>query len=335
MPAFRAERRRGAKRHSATEADIAREYRASLPSIFAGGRYSSFSTLVEVWLRGAAAMLPTGHDGVCMSSLPRYLSGGPSRFLLHYVRRRLGSHLVVLLSVLAAVGCAIGSQYAVKNLVDVLGAKQTSDVDLWTTVALLLGLVACDNLLWRLAGWVATFAFPAVGGDLRLDLFDHLSGHGTRYFSDQFSGALAGRITTAANAAWSIENSLTWTTIPPGAAVLSSIVVLGTINWQIMAVLFVIITALGAVIARLAGNGHGLHERFAGRAAAVSGDLADIVSNMGLVRAFGASRREQARLSEKIEHEMSAQRDSLRSLERLRLFHAISIFSSMPSPSSW
>jgi ATP-binding cassette, subfamily B, bacterial len=270
-----------------------------------------------------------------MSSLPRYLSGGPSRFLLHYVRRRLGSHLVVLLSVLAAVGCAIGSQYAVKNLVDVLGAKQTSDVDLWTTVALLLGLVACDNLLWRLAGWVATFAFPAVGGDLRLDLFDHLSGHGTRYFSDQFSGALAGRITTAANAAWSIENSLTWTTIPPGAAVLSSIVVLGTINWQIMAVLFVIITALGAVIARLAGNGHGLHERFAGRAAAVSGDLADIVSNMGLVRAFGASRREQARLSEKIEHEMSAQRDSLRSLERLRLFHAISIFSSMPSPSSW
>jgi ATP-binding cassette subfamily B protein len=45
-----------------------------------------------------------------------------------------------------------------------------------------------------------------------------------------------------------------------------------------------------------------------------------------LVRAFGAARREQARLSVKIEDEMQAQRASLRSLERLRLFHAFTVF---------
>src|SRR6266851_2770987 len=70
-------------------------------------------------------------------------------------------------------------------------------------------LVAGDNLLWRLAGWVSTHAFVAVGGDIRLDLFNHLSGQGTRYFIDRFPGALAGRITAAANAAWTIEISLT------------------------------------------------------------------------------------------------------------------------------
>ncbi|MGA2396946.1 MAG: hypothetical protein ABSG30_02615 [Steroidobacteraceae bacterium] len=69
----------------------------------------------------------------------------------------------------------------------------------------------------------------AVGGDIRMDLFDHLSGQGTRYFVDQFPGALAGRITAAANAAWLIESSLTWNTIPPGVAVIASILVLGTI----------------------------------------------------------------------------------------------------------
>ncbi len=259
-------------------------------------------------------------------SLPRYVCRGPVRFLLHYVRRRLWSHLVVLGAVLAAVGCAIGAQYAVKNLVDVLGSPKTGDFELWGAVVLLLALVAGDNLLWRLAGWVATYAFPAVGRDLRLDLFDHLSGHGTRYFSDQFPGALAGRITTAANAAWSIENSLTWTTIPPAAAVVSSILVLGVLNWQMTVVLLAIVTVLGCVIGWLAANGNHLHQRFAGRAAAVSGDLSDIVSNIGLVRAFGAAKREQARLSRKIEHEISAQRASLRSLERLRLFHAISVF---------
>jgi ATP-binding cassette, subfamily B, bacterial len=56
-------------------------------------------------------------------SLPTYASRGPIPFLLHYVRRRLTGHLIVITAVLAAVGCAIGSQYAVKNLVDMLETR--------------------------------------------------------------------------------------------------------------------------------------------------------------------------------------------------------------------
>jgi ATP-binding cassette, subfamily B, bacterial len=259
-------------------------------------------------------------------ALPRYASKGAISFLGRYVRRRLPSHTVVLVSVLAAVGCAVASQYAVKHLVDVLGTQNPAPRVLWGAVGLLLALVAGDNLLWRLAGWVSTHAFVAVGGDIRLELFDHLSGQGTRYFVERFPGALAGRITAAANAAWVIENSLTWTTIPPGIAVLVSIFLLGTINWYLTAVLLVVVTVLGAVIAWLASHGRELHQSFAGHAAHVSGDLTDIVSNIGLVRAFGAARREQQRLSMKIEDEMQAQRASLRSLERLRLFHACTVF---------
>jgi ATP-binding cassette subfamily B protein len=232
----------------------------------------------------------------------------------------------VLGAVLAAVICAVGSQYAVKNLVDVLSTQHPPTYTLWSAVALLLALVAGDNLLWRLAGWVSTHAFVAVGGDIRLDLFNHLSGQGTRYFVERLPGALAGRITAAANAAWTIENSLTWTTIPPGTAVIGSIFVLGTINWHLTVVLLVVVGALGVSIGRLAAQGRHLHQSFAGHAAHVSGDLADIVSNIGLVRAFGAARREQDRLSSKIQDEMQAQRASLRSLEILRLWHALTVF---------
>jgi ATP-binding cassette subfamily B protein len=260
------------------------------------------------------------------NAAPRYASQGAIRFLAHYVRRRIFSHIIVLAAVLAAVVCAVGSQYAVKNLVDVLSTQHPPTYTLWSAVALLLALVAGDNLLWRLAGWVSTHAFVAVGGDIRLDLFNHLSGQGTRYFVDRLPGALAGRITAAANAAWTIENSLTWTTIPPGTAVIGSILILGTINWYLTVVLLVVVGALGASIARLAAQGRHLHQSFAGHAAHVSGDLADIVSNIGLVRAFGAARREQDRLSSKIRDEMQAQRASLRSLERLRLLHAVSVF---------
>jgi ATP-binding cassette subfamily B protein len=257
---------------------------------------------------------------------PRYASQGAIRFLAHYVRRRIFSHTIVLGAVLAAVICAVGSQYAVKHLVDVLGSRSPAIYTLWSAVALLLALVAGDNLLWRLAGWVSTHAFVAVGGDIRLDLFNHLSGQGTRYFVERLPGALAGRITAAANAAWTIENSLTWTTIPPGTAVIGSIFVLGTINWHLTVVLLVVVGALGVSIGRLAAGGRHLHQSFAGHAAHVSGDLADIVSNIGLVRAFGAARREQDRLSSKIQVEMQAQRASLRSLEILRLWHAMTVF---------
>jgi ATP-binding cassette subfamily B protein len=259
-------------------------------------------------------------------SAPIHADQGPGRFLLHYVRQRLGSHLAVLLAVLAAVGCAVGSQYGVKNLVDALGSGGADSQSLWSAVALLLALVAGDNLLWRLAGWISTRAFVLVGGDLRIDLFEHLSGHGSGYFSDHFPGALAGRITTAANAAFSLENSLTWTTIPPAAAVVSSISVLGIVNWQMTVVLSVIAMVIGAMIWRCAAGSRHLHDRFAARAAVVTGDLTDVISNIGLVRSFAAADRERQRLSGRIQHEMSAQRESLRSLERLRLFHACCVF---------
>jgi ATP-binding cassette subfamily B protein len=258
--------------------------------------------------------------------IPLYAARGPIPFLLHYVRRRLASHLVVLLAVLAAVGCAIGSQYAVKNLVDVLGWDFPPAATLWAAVVILLALVAGDNLLWRLAGWVAARAFVELSGDLRIDLFEHLSGHAPRYFAERFPGALAGRISTAASAALTIENSLAWNTIPPAAAVVSSIIVLGLVNWRLTAVLSIVAVVLGLVVRHLAARGRHLHDRYASRAAGVAGDLMDIVSNIGLVRAFGASQRERERLSRIIGTEMSAQSESLRSLERLRLVHAVSVF---------
>ena len=273
-------------------------------------------------LQGGSGSAARGAPG----SAPIHADQGPGKFLLRYVRRRLGSHLAVLLAVLAAVGCAVGSQYGVKNLVDALGSGSANSQGLWPAVALLLPLVAGDNLLWRLAGWISTQTFVLVGGDLRIDLFEHLSGHGSGYFSDHFPGALAGRITTAANAAFSLENSLTWTTIPPAAAVVSSISVLGIVNWQMTVVLSVIAMVIGAMIWRCAAGSRHLHDRFAARAAVVTGDLTDVISNIGLVRSFAAADRERQRLSGRIQHEMSAQRESLRSLERLRLFHACCVF---------
>ena len=99
------------------------------------------------------------------------LSNRPFSFIFRYIRHRALSHGVIAAAVLAAVGCSITTQYGVKYLVDTLSG---SSGHVWFAFGLLVSLIAADNLLWRLAGWVSSFTFPRVTGDLRRDLFRHL-----------------------------------------------------------------------------------------------------------------------------------------------------------------
>ena len=59
----------------------------------------------------------------------------PLAFMIRYVRLRPVSHAVILAAVLAAVSCSVGTQYGVKNLVDVLSNRQGAGV--WMAFALL------------------------------------------------------------------------------------------------------------------------------------------------------------------------------------------------------
>ena len=75
------------------------------------------------------------------------LRGRPLVFLFSYIRRHPGGHLIVLLSVLVAVTCAVSTQYGMKYLIDIVAqGRQAAGVKVWYAFALLCGLVAADNL---------------------------------------------------------------------------------------------------------------------------------------------------------------------------------------------
>ena len=248
------------------------------------------------------------------------LSQTPVAFMGRYVRRHAIAHAIVLLSVVLAVGCSIASQYAVKHLVDTLTAGAHPAV--WNAFFLLAGLICADNMLWRIGGWTATHCFVAVTGDLRRDLFQHLTGHSPSYFADRPPGTLAGRITATGNAIYTVENTVSWNVLPPLLAVIGSIAVLITVSPAMAGVLVLISGALAWMLGRLAARGRPLHHQYAADAAAVDGELVDVINNMPLVRAFGATLRERKRFSEQVEREMTTRSRSLRYLEKLRLFHA-------------
>lgn len=257
--------------------------------------------------------------------LPLPLSASPSvrprRFLLQAIMRHRIGHATILVSVVIAVACSVLSQYAVKHLVDVLTADQRGAV--WGAFGLLVGLIAADNLAWRVGGFVAARSFVAVTGDLRRALFDHMLGHSPGFFADRRPGMLAGRISVTGNAVFRLENMTVWNVLPPALAVALAIVLVATVDPVMGAVLVVIAITLGAVLAWLAAKGRPLHRLYAESAASVDGELVDVINNAALVRAFGATFRERLRFAADIGSEMKARRASLNYLELLRTFHAV------------
>jgi ATP-binding cassette subfamily B protein len=256
-----------------------------------------------------------------MDSLSGY-AHRPFPFVLRYLRQRLAAHIVILVSVIAAVACSVGTQYGVKYLVDSLSAGPARAGGVWLAFIFLMSLITADNFLWRIASWTASFTFVGVTGDLRRDIFRHLTGHAPSYFSDRLPGMLTSRITATSNAVFTVENMFVWNVLPPCIATVAAIVLITTVSPLMAGGLVVIAGAMVIAMFHLAAAGKPLHDDFANKAAAVDGEMVDVINNMPLVRAFCGLRFEHDRFDATVNRELRARGRSLRYLEKLRIFHA-------------
>src|SRR2546421_7809217 len=154
----------------------------------------------------------------------------PLSFVLRYLRQRRASHVIIISSVLLAVACSVGTQYGVKYLVDGLSAGPARAGSVWLAFVFLMSLIAADNFLWRIASWTASFTFVGVTGDLRRDIFRHLTGHAPSYFSDRLPGMLTSPSTATSNAAFTVENMFVSNVLPPCIATITAIALIGTVS---------------------------------------------------------------------------------------------------------
>ena len=252
------------------------------------------------------------------------LRGRPFAFLFRYIALHPIGHSVVLVSVLLAVVCSVSTDFGMKHLIDVISLGREAGAPLvWIAFALLCGLVAADNLLWRVAGYTAHRTFVAVTGDIRRDMFAYLAGHAPGYFASRLPGGLASRISSSANNAFIVLNTAVWSVIPPIVSVILSIVFIGSVYLPLAAVLLTVAFLMGVVVFVLAKRGTPRHRHYAELAAGVDGELVDVISNFGVMRAFGATMRELSRLTGIVDVEMAARRRSLYYMEHLRLIHAV------------
>jgi ATP-binding cassette subfamily B protein len=252
----------------------------------------------------------------------------PWSFLGHYVRRHFPLSTAAFFAVVGGASCAVGAQYGLKLLVDRMSTEAPGGTitPLILSVALFLGLLAAENLCWRLGGWLGSRAVIRIGADLRLDLFDVVSRHTSRFFARQTSGAIAARIASAAKATASVLSTLIWNIVPPCADLLGSVVVLITIDWRLAAALLVAVVGLTILLRAVGARGFPVHRAYHAESAEVMGDLGDVLSNITLVHAFDSRGRERARLRGKLDGEARAHARSWTYLERTRCLHDIAFW---------
>jgi len=223
-----------------------------------------------------------------MDSLSGY-AHRPLPFVLRYLRRRPVSHIVIFGSVVTAVICSVCTQYGVKYLVDGLSGGPTQAETVWLAFVLLISLIAAGDFLRRIASWIASFTFVGVTGDLRRDIFRHLTGHAPSYFCDRMPGMLTSRITATSNAVFSVENMFVWNVLPPCIATVAAIALIGTVSLPMAGGLIVIAGGMVVAMFHLAAAGKPLHDDFANKAAAVDGEMVDVITICRWCGRFAAS----------------------------------------------
>src|SRR5206468_6126371 len=130
------------------------------------------------------------------------------------------------------------------------------------------------------------------------------------------------RITATSNAVFTVENMFVWNVLPPCMATVTAIALIGTVSAPMAAGLIVVAGAMVIAMFHLAARGKPLHDDFADKAAAVDGEMVDVINNMPLVRAFCGLSHEHDRFDATVDREVTARGRSLRYLEKLRIIHA-------------
>ena len=85
----------------------------------------------------------------------------------------------------------------------------------WTALALFIGLIAVESVLWRLSRLARLPHHGRHRRAARLDLFDYVNGQPMRYFAENLAGSLGQRITSTAGNFGALVNTLVWRILPP------------------------------------------------------------------------------------------------------------------------
>ncbi|WP_341674788.1 ABC transporter ATP-binding protein [Niveibacterium sp. SC-1] len=252
------------------------------------------------------------------------LPATPFRFICHFVNRYRGWYAAMLTMETLNAACGILIPYAVSQIIKAVTHAQSQSLalidTLRTPLALFVAFSLGEVLFGRIAGGIQIRLGPRQRQNVTRQLYHYLQHHSHRYFSDNFAGALAHRISETS---MGVTQTL-WSLI--------------TEFWPIVIVFSVSVTLLYGAHPQLAAFVGGWAVLFVGISYALArraqphafrasnarshttGQVVDSVTNLTSATLFARLGFERETLSRTLSEELKAVLTSNRYSERVRWF---------------
>ena len=199
----------------------------------------------------------------------------------------------------AAVTFAVSMFIGPLVIAQLLTAIQTHQLSQTSALWGLVGLYTASQVWSEIIGWRLVLYFvwtfeTAMQRDLYTKSFDKLVYQTMFFHSSKFGGSLVSQTNKLTGAVEQFWDSIIWSVLPLAISLIGSIAVLSTLLWQYALFLALFAILFGVVVYFGSRPMATLNEKEASANNAVSGRLADVVSNILAVKSSSGERQEQA-----------------------------------------
>ncbi|QAU34003.1 ABC transporter ATP-binding protein [Janthinobacterium sp. 17J80-10] len=256
------------------------------------------------------------------------LPATPFRFIWHFVARYRWWYLAMVLFEAANAACGILLPYAIGKIIK--GAtssnlQASALVDALQAPLLLFGALCIGEVLCgRIAGGIQIRVGPRQRQNVTRAIYHYLQYHSHRYFSNNFSGALAHRISETSQGVTQTLWSLITEFWPVAIVFVVSIVLLFKAHMQLGIYVFFWAAIFIGVSYFLARRCQPYAYRAAVARSDTTGKIVDSVTNLASARLFARLGFEREQLESAFSNELTLVRISGRYNERVRWFQFIS-----------
>ena len=216
---------------------------------------------------------------------------------------------IVTLAVTIFVGPLIIAQ-----LLSIIQHNQLHDSNnLW----MLIGLYGVSQLWssvigWRLVLYLAWTFETSMQRDLYVRCFSKLTNQTMFFHSSKFSGSLVSQTNKLSGATERFWDTIIWSILPLAISLIGSIIVLSTLLWQYALFLLILSIVFSVVVYYGSKPMARLNKKEAKASNKLSGQLADVLSNVLAVKSSGAEAIEQQRFKKTVNSWRSASLDTMR-----------------------
>lgn len=216
-----------------------------------------------------------------------------------YRRRR---NLAILFAITTIVISIFVGPLVIAELLNIIQQNQLQTANnLWTLIVLYGVSELCSTVIgWRLVLYLVWTFETALQRDLHSRCFSKLTNQTMFFHANKFGGSLVSQTNKLNGAVERFWDTIFWSILPLVISLAGSIIILSTLIWQYALFLFIFSIIFSIAVYFGSRPMAKLSEKEAKASNKVSGQLADMVSNILAVKSSGAESLEQNRFSKTV-----------------------------------